>query len=80
MGSRSSLRKVLVVVRSNDLAVTRSNAEKPYVECTACKKRAPTEVEAVQDALRIGQEALDKVTALQDSGTSFGSWVAPRCA
>ena len=34
-----------------------------------CKKRAPAEVEAVQDALRIGQEALDKVTALQDSGT-----------
>ena len=44
------------------------------MECTTCKKRAPTEVEAVQDALRIGQEALDKVTALQDSGTSFGSW------
>lgn len=49
-------------------------SDKPYVECTTCKKRAPTEVEAVQDALRIGQEALDKVTALQDSGTSFGSW------
>jgi hypothetical protein len=54
-------------------AVTCSNAERPYVECTACKKRAPTEVEALQDALRIGQEALDKVTALQDSGTDFGS-------
>jgi len=54
--------------------VTPHNAGKPYVECTTCKKRVPTEVEAVQDALRIGQEALDKVTALQDSGTSSGSW------
>ena len=49
------------------------------MECTTCKKRAPTEVEAVQDALRIGQEALDKVTALQDSGTSFGSWGSTIC-
>ena len=44
------------------------------MECTACKKQVPSEVEAVQDALRIGQEALDKVTELQDSGTVFGSW------
>ena len=51
--------------------MTPSNAERSYVECTTCKKRAPTEAEAVQDALRIGQEALDKVTALQDSGTGF---------
>ena len=70
----SSPRKVLFTVRSSDFrAVIRYNTEKPFVECTTCKKRAPTEVEAVQDALRIGQEALDKVTALQDSGTDFGS-------
>lgn len=55
-------------------AVTRHDVDKPYVECTTCKKRAPAEVEAVQDALGMGQEALDKVTALQDSGTVFGSW------
>lgn len=61
-------------VRSRDLHVLIcSDAEKPFVECAICKKRAPTEVEAVQDALRIGQEALDKVTALQDSGTVSGS-------
>lgn len=54
--------------------MTRGNAENPYVECTACRRRTPTEAEAVQDALRIGQEALDKVTALQDSGTGSGSW------
>lgn len=53
---------------------TQYDAERPYVECTTCKKRAPAEAEAVQDALRIGQEALDKVTELQDSGTALGSW------
>ena len=60
-------------------AVMRSNTERPYVECTTCKKRAPTEVEAVQDALRIGQEALDKATALQDSGMGSGSWGSVIC-
>jgi len=73
-GCPSSLRQVLFVVRLKDFHVVTRNAEKPYVGCTTCKKRAPTEVEAVQDALRIGQEALDKVTALQDPGTGPGSW------
>ena len=77
----SSLHQVLFAVRSRDFrVVTPHNTDKPYVECTTCKKRTPTEateVEAVQDALRIGQEALDKVTALQDSGTGSGSWDAP---
>lgn len=71
----SSLHQVLFAVSSRDFrAMTHHDTDKPYVECTTCKKRAPTEVEAVQDALRIGQEALDKVTALQDSGTDSGSW------
>ena len=72
---RSSPLQVSFAVRSSDFrAVIHHNTEKPFVECTTCKGRAPTEVEAVQDALRIGQEALDKATALQDSGTGFGSW------
>lgn len=76
----SPLPRVRFTVRSEVFrAVIRYNSEKPYVECTTCKKRAPTEVEAVQDALRIGQEALDKVTALQDSGTRFGSWGTTTC-
>ena len=71
----SSPPQVLFTVRPSDFrAVIRHHTEKPFVECTTCKKRVPTEVEAVQDALRIGQEALDKATALQDSGTGFGSW------
>ena len=73
-GFRSSPRQVIFAVRSMAFrAVIRRTAEKPYAECTTCRKRAPTEVEAVQDALRIGQEALDKVTALQDSGTGSES-------
>ncbi|KAF9652312.1 SET domain-containing protein [Thelephora ganbajun] len=50
--------------------------DKPYVECTTCKKRAPTEAEAIGDALRIGQEALDKVTALQDSDPAYAAKIA----
>lgn len=75
VGRHSFPHQVLFAVRSKGFfgCDTHCNAEKPYVKCTTCKKRAPTEVEAVQDALRIGQEALDKVTALQDSGTGFGS-------
>jgi len=74
-GCHSSQRQVHFVVRLSDFRVViRHNIERPFVECTTCKKRAPTEVEAVQDVLRIGQEALDKATALQDSGTGFGSW------
>ena len=79
-GCHFCLPKVLIVVRSGDFrAVTCRNTDKPYVECITCRKRAPTEVEAVQDALRIGQEAYDKVTALQDSGTGFGSWSSTTC-
>jgi len=70
----SSLRQVPFAVRLRNFRFVTRNTDKPYVGCTTCKKRAPTEVEAVQDALRIGQEALDKVTALQDSGTGSGSW------
>lgn len=70
----SSLRQVLFAVRPGAFrVVTPHNTDRPYVECTTCKKRAPTEVEVVQDALRIGQEALDKVITLQDSGTGSGS-------
>lgn len=77
----SSLRQVPFAVRSRNFRiVTSHNADRPYVECTTCKKRTPTEVEAVQDALRIGQEALDKVTRLQDSGAGSGSWDAPQHA
>ena len=48
--------------------MTPRNSDQPYVGCVTCKKRGPAEVDAVQDALRIGQEALDKVAVLQDSG------------
>jgi hypothetical protein len=79
-GCHSFLHQVLFKVKSGYFRVViRRNAEKPYVECTTCKRRAPTEAEAVQDALRIGQEALDKVATLQDSGTDSGSWGSTTC-
>ena len=66
----ASLLQVLFAVRLRYFrTVTPRNSDQPYVECVTCKKQGPAEVDAVQDALRIGQEALDKVTVLQDSGT-----------
>lgn len=59
--------QVLFVLVSKPF-LTSHTPDKPYVECTTCKKQTPAEAEAIHDVLRIGQEALDKVTALEDSG------------